>query len=325
MSNMQQYHDLLETILSTGSRQANRTGVDAISVPGAMMRFNLQEGFPAITTKKLAFGMVKAELLGFFRGYQSAQEFRDLGCKVWDQNANENQAWLSNSNRKGTDDLGRIYGAQWTDWRDWREVRSYEAKEDLVRQGYSLLGMHANKGGQADSYIVRKGINQLEGALEQIINNPTNRRIIINSWRPDEFDQMALPPCHVMAQFLVNVEKGELHCCMTQRSCDFFLGIPFNIASYALFLEIMARLSGLKAGTFTHFCADSHVYVNHVDNVKEQLSRKHFEAPRLYLGSAIKQVFSKEDIKGVFERINLEDIALVNYQSHDAIKASMAV
>jgi len=175
---MQNYHELLQTVLDTGVTQVNRTGVSARFIPGAMLRYDLQKGFPAITTKRLAFGAVKGELIGFLHGCQSAADFRALNCNIWTQNANENQAWLNNPNRKGTDDLGRIYGAIWRDF---------------------------------------NGIDQLKEVVSKIINTPTDRRIIMSAWKPDEFDKMALPPCHVLYQFLVDTVNRKLHLCMYQR------------------------------------------------------------------------------------------------------------
>lgn len=327
--NMQNYHALLTEILRDGSRQANRTGIDAISIPGAMLKFDLRKGFPAITTKKLAFKAVKGELLGFFRGYDSAAQFRELGCGVWDQNANETPAWLNSPARKGHDDLGRIYGCQWTDWKDTRIVDDLRYGEDvpaLVGAGYEYLGegvYQPEVGVQRKRHILQRGINQLEVALHTLLTNPTSRRIIVSAWRPDEFDSMALPPCHVSYQFLANVERGELSLCMYQRSADSFLGVPFNIASSALFLEVMARLSGFKPATFTHFLADAHVYVNHVEQVQEQLARTHFPAPRLVLSERVRTV-TPHEVRGAFKRIQPDDISLEGYQSHAAIKAEMA-
>lgn len=294
---MRQYLDYLNNILINGHRQANRTGIDAISVPGAMMKFNLKEGFPVVTTKKLAFGMVKGELIGFLRGYDNAAQFRELGCKIWDQNANENKAWLANPNRKGTDDLGRIYGVQWRDWHGSRSIRSGELCVD--------------------------DIDQVMNALNEIHNNPTNRRIIINAWRPDEFDQMALPPCHVLYQFLVNVERNELNLCMYQRSCDSLLGVPFNIASSALLLSLFARITGYQPGTFTHFLADAHIYVNHLDQVSEQLSRMPLPLPQLIIDApTYAEVGFNPDL---INTITPDQIKLFEYNYHPAISAPMAV
>lgn len=289
---MRNYLDLCSEILENGTRQSNRTGVDAISLPGAMLKFDLRKGFPIVTTKRLAFNACKGELLAFLRGYTNAADFRKLGCNFWDQNANENKAWLANPNRKGVDDLGRIYGAQWRSW----------------------------AGAMNDDWTEQKNpIDQVQVAIDTIKNDPTNRRIIINAWRPDEFNQMALPPCHVLYQFLVNVEQNTLHLCMYQRSCDMFLGVPMNISSAALFLSIMSELTGYRPGTFTHFLADAHIYVNHVDQVREQLSREPRELPELVLRSSyVKQWQTIEDFE-------TDDIQLRGYDPHPAIRAEMAV
>lgn len=204
---MKQYQDYLRTILEQGTWQSNRTGVDAISIPGHMLKFDLKEGFPAITTKRLFFNSVKGELLGFLRGYNNAADFRSLGCKIWDANANDRgqgpvpNSWLTNPNRKGEDHLGRIYGCQWRDWKTYRKI------DNKFSEGYGF-------------YTEGESIDQVQRAIDTIKNDPTNRRIIINAWRPDEFDQMALPPCHVLYQFLVNVERKELNLVMYQRSVE---------------------------------------------------------------------------------------------------------
>jgi thymidylate synthase len=317
---LQQYHNLMAYTLHEGTRQANRTGVDAISVPGAMMRFDLRDGFPAVTTKKLAFRSLVGELLSFFRGYQSAAQFREMGCKFWDANANQTASWLPNPHRKGQDDLGRIYGAQWTDWRDWREVRNDEDFERHLQLGYELIASDPSRGVR----VMRRGINQLENALTDLLVNPTSRRIIITGWRPDEADQYCIPTCHMSYQFIANVERNELHLCMYQRSCDQFLGVPMNIAESALMLEIMARLSGFQAATFTHFLADAHIYVNHIEQVQTQLTRGHFPSPTLKISENVREIEDVADVKGAFERIELADIELVGYQSHGALVAQMA-
>lgn len=288
---MKNYLELLKDVLENGTRQANRTGIDAISLPGAMLKFDLANGFPAVTTKKLAFKAVVGELLGFLRGTDSAAGFRDLGCKIWDQNANENAAWLQNPNRKGVDNLGRIYGVQWRDWK--------------AANGTS--------------------IDQVGNALRTIHERPTDRRIIINAWRPDEFDQMALPPCHVLYQFLVNVERREISLCMYQRSCDLLLGIPFNVASSALFLSVMGRLTGYTPRHFTHFLADAHIYVNHVEQVKLQLSREPYEVPKLVVADRAPIYTGESPDVEWLEMFQPDDFQLVGYLHHDPILAPMAV
>lgn len=288
---MRAYLDLLNDVLHNGIRQANRTGVDAVSIAGAMLKFDMSEGFPAVTTKKLAFRAVAAELVGFLRGYDNAADFRALGCKIWDQNANENPQWLNNPARRGPDDLGRIYGVQWRRWR--------------------------GAGGQE--------VDQVKNALEAIHHRPTDRRIIISAWKPDELHQMALPPCHVLYQFLVNVERRELNLCMYQRSCDLFLGVPFNIASSALLLSFMARLTGYQPRHFTHFLADAHIYVNHFDQVREQLQRTPFPRPRLQINERVPMYRGGPVEFGWIDRVEPDDFSLVDYRHHGLLKAPMAV
>lgn len=310
---MRQYLSLLKNILDNGVRQPNRTGIDAISIPGAMMQFDLRQGFPAVTTKKLAFKSVVGELLGFFRGYTNAADFEKLGCNVWRQNAddpgvNNSNNWLTNPERRGPGDLGRIYGAQWTDWASYE----YDQGATDLNAGYPAY--------------MRTSINQLDAALVALLRDPTNRRVIVNAWRPDEFEQMALPPCHVLYQFLADAQNKRLHLAMYQRSCDALLGAPFNIASCALFLTIMARFIGYTPATFTHFIADAHIYVNHLDQVREQLSRTPFDQPRLAVDYAALPVLTLDTYKpGMFETIQPHHFELRCYEHHPAISAPMAV
>ena len=286
---MRQYLHLLERVLEQGEWQDNRTGIRTLRVEGATLDFDLRQGFPAVTTKQLAFNAVKAELLGFIRGYDNAAQFRKLGCKVWDQNANENQQWLDNPNRNGDDDLGRVYGVQWRDWGN----------------------------GAADS------VDQLANAVGKIKNNPTDRRIIVTAWNPGELNQMALPPCHLLFQFLVSPDTNELSLCMYQRSCDLFLGIPFNIASYALLLELVARATGLIAKKLVMFLADVHIYENHMEQVQKQLCRTPYLLPKLCFGEI--DGLRKLDGLEYLESIQPHHIWLENYDHHSAIKAPMAV
>jgi thymidylate synthase len=290
---MKQYLNLLEKTLEEGKWQQNRTGVPTKRLAGGMLEFDLKDSFPAVTTKKLAFNAVKGELIGFIRGYDTAEQFRSLGCKVWDQNANENQMWLDNPYRMGHDHLGRIYGVQWRSWTPPGE------------------------------FGVDNEIDQLANAVRDIIHNPTSRRILVTAWNPGELDQMALPPCHMTYQLLVDVESNELSLCMYQRSCDMFLGIPFNIASYALLLELIAAATGKRAGKLIMFLADVHIYQNHVEQVLEQLKRRTMPLCQL----AIKEDFfyRSEDPMKRLELCEPSDISLDNYVSHLPIKGEMAV
>lgn len=288
-----QYLDLMRSILKDGSRQKNRTGIDTLMVPGAMIKVDLRDGFPAVTTKKLAWESVKGELVGFLRGYTSAADFRKLGCKIWDQNANENKAWLANPARIGEDDLGYIYSRLWTDM---------PFDNGLGANGWTQW-------------------NQIEKLLDGIRKDPTSRRLIVNSWHPEVFDQAALPPCHVMFQVIIDQGKGLMHMNMYQRSCDMFLGVPFNVASYALLTHILAAVTGYGVGTFTWFGADCHVYENHVVQVQEQISRKPMVPPVLLHPEGLGFIETYEGLC----RIEPSDFELYNYQHHPALKAPMAV
>lgn len=320
MSMMQPYHDLMADVLENGQYKPNtRTGVGSRALVGKMIKYDLREGFPAITTKKLAFKAVKVELLGFFRGYQSAAQFRELGCNVWNANANETEAWLANPNRKGEDDLGRIYGANWVGLRDWREVRGDEEFTRMQSEGYELIAHDTSTGVR----VVRREINQLELALSTLLKDPYDRGICVSAWRLDEFDQMALRPCHCDYRF-ISLPDGTLNMTLGIRSNDLLLGHPFNAASAALFLSIMARLIGREAGVVTVFITDAHVYENHFAPLQEQLSRDHFPPPKLMLSDRIRPITDPSQIRGVFERIEPDDITLEGYQSHAAISAPMA-
>ena len=291
---MKNYLDLLNKILAFGQREPNRTGVDTLTLPGEMLQFDLRAGFPAVTTKKLAFNQVKGELIGFLRGSSSLAEFKALGCDVWDANVNS-PAWQNNEYRTGPDDMGRIYGVNWRDWAHWEDY---------------------------DGDIVPIGVDQIKIALDTIRNNPESRRIIVNAWNPAELDQACLPPCHVLFQ-LHPRSDGTLHMTMYQRSCDMFLGVPFNIASYALLLELFAAWTGRIAATLTMYLADAHIYVNHIEQVTEQLSREPMPLPKLVLTLPIgMSTLSADELIRCLEPDHLE---LVGYNCHPAIKAPMAV
>jgi len=273
---MKQYLEALKHVLENGVDKEDRTGTGSKAVFGMQMRFNMKDGFPAVTTKKLAFNSMKAELLWFIKASSDVKELQNLGSHIWDANA-EADYWKPKAKFPG--DLGRIYGVQWRKW-----------------QGSN-----------------GKEIDQLAEAIRQIKEQPQSRRIIITAWNPAELDQMALPPCHAFFQFFVANSKLSLQ--MYQRSCDMFLGIPFNIASYSLLLHLIAQVTNLEPGEFIHTLGDSHIYNNHFSQVKEQLERKPLPPPKLKLNPEIKNI---DDFK-------MEDIELVNYQHHPAIKAPMAI
>ena len=274
---MKQYLDLLKKIMDEGTDRPDRTGIGSRAIFGQQMRFNMKDGFPAMTTKKLAFEVVKAELLWFLSGSSDNKELQKLGCHIWDGNANADY-WKPKAKFEG--DLGRVYGVQWRSWK---------------------------------SPYTDVPIDQVTNVINQLKKNPSDRRIIISAWNPAELDMMALPPCHLLCHFFCVGKKLSL--LMYQRSCDTFLGVPFNIASYSLLLQMVAQVTGLEAHEFVHILGDTHIYLNHFDQVKEQMSREPYPLPKLWLNPEVKNIF---DFK-------MEDIKLIDYKYHPTIKAPMAV
>lgn len=299
---MKQYLELMRDVLENGTWQENRTGIRCVTLPGAMLKFNMADGFPAVTTKKLAFRSVVGELIAFLRGETNVKAFQDLGCKVWDGNATADY-WLKNPNNKGDGDLGRIYGAQW---------RAWYGTASLNREG---------------SFLSVPKIDQIKNALHEVRFNPTSRRIIVNAWNPAELDQMALPPCHLMFQLIPHVNTGKLHMVMYQRSCDLFLGIPFNIASYATLLHLFSAWTGYTPGTLTMMLADVHIYENHLDQVREQLSREPLPLPKLGIDVIEGKLGQTNPValETLLDDLAPESVWLVGYQHHPSIKAPMAV
>ena len=264
---MKQYLDLLSHILENGNEKTDRTGTGTKSVFGYQMRFDLQKGFPLLTTKKLHTRSIFHELLWFLKGDTNIKYLHDNKVTIWDEWADENG------------DLGPVYGKQWRAW-----------------QG-------------ADGKIT----DQISQLIHQIKNTPDSRRMLVSAWNVGEVEQMALPPCHIVFQFYV--ANNKLSCQLYQRSADVFLGVPFNIASYALLTAMIAQVCGLEAGEFIHTLGDAHLYSNHIDQAKLQLSRTPYELPKLKLNPEIKDIF---DFK-------YEDITIENYVSHPHIKAEVAV
>jgi len=287
---MKQYKNLLKKTLDNGVRKNNRTGVDTIGIIGAHMQFDMAKGFPMVTLKKTYWKKAVAEMLGFLRGYDNAEDFRKLGCDVWDQNANENKQWLSNPNREGLDDLGRIYGVQARDW----EQPWFNSMDDITNS-----------------------IDQLKNVYEDLKAGKDNRREIVTHWNPGDIDKMSLPPCHLLYQF--SIQGGYLHLTMYQRSCDMALGVPFNIVGYSWLLMVMAQITGLKAGVFNHFLTDVHIYENHLMGVHEMLKREPMKLPTMNINPDIKTL---EDLE---TWVTVDDFAVYGYESHPAIKLEMAV
>ncbi|MFH1296638.1 MAG: thymidylate synthase [Bacteroidota bacterium] len=264
---MKQYLDLLDHVLNHGATKADRTGTGTISVFGYQMRFNLEEGFPVLTTKKLHLRSIIHELLWFLKGDTNIKYLHDNKVTIWDEWADE------------SGELGHVYGYQWRFW----------PKAD---------GNH---------------IDQISQVVNSIVRNPDSRRHLVSAWNVGELDQMALPPCHLLFQFYV--AEGRLSCQMYQRSCDIFLGVPFNIASYSLLLLMMAQATGLKPGEFVHTLGDAHIYLNHIDQVKHQLTREPLPLPIMKINPAVRNILD----------FVYEDFELVNYQAHPHIKGEISV
>lgn len=264
---MQQYHDLMRHVLSHGTRKEDRTGTGTISVFGYQMRFNLQEGFPLVTTKKLHLRSIIHELLWFLKGETNIAYLKENGVSIWDEWADE------------AGNLGPVYGYQWRSWPT------------------------------ADG----RYIDQISDVIETIQKNPDSRRIIVSAWNLGEIKNMALPPCHAFFQFYV--ADGKLSCQLYQRSADIFLGVPFNIASYALLTMMVAQVCGLEAGDFVHTFGDAHLYLNHLEQAELQLSREFRPLPEMKINPNVKDIFG----------FRFEDFELINYNPHPHIKAPVAV
>ena len=264
---MKQYQDLLKHILENGTQKSDRTGTGTISVFGYQMRFNLSEGFPLLTTKKIHFKSVAHELLWFIKGSTNVQYLQENNVRIWNEWADENG------------DLGPVYGHQWRSWHT------------------------------ADN----RAVDQLAGVIDSLKRNPDSRRHIVSAWNVGDLDKMALPPCHILFQFYV--ADNKLSCQLYQRSADVFLGVPFNMASYSLLTAMIAQVCGYELGDFIHTLGDTHIYLNHIEQVKLQLTRTPRDLPRLVLNPEIRNI---DDFK-------YEDITLKNYDPHPAIKAEISV
>ena len=264
---MKQYLELLDRILTEGVKKEDRTGTGTVSIFGNQMRFNLDEGFPLLTTKKLHLKSIIYELLWFLRGDTNIKYLKEHGVSIWDEWADENG------------ELGPVYGHQWRSWPD-------------------------ENGGTID---------QIENVVNQIKNNPDSRRMIVSAWNVAEVERMALPPCHTMFQFYV--ANGRLSLQLYQRSADTFLGVPFNIASYALLLQMMAQVTGLKAGDFIHTTGDTHLYLNHIEQARLQLTRTPRPLPRMVINPDVKDIFD----------FRYEDFQLEGYDPWPHIKAAVSV
>jgi len=285
---MKTYLDALEFVLKNGEVRDDRTGVGTIGVFGMQQRYDLSKGFPAVTTKKLAFKACLGELLWFIEGSGDERRLAEIThgdpegkTTIWTPNALA-PYWIPKAKYQG--DLGRVYGVQWRDW-------------------VSYMGPGK-----------RSAVDQIATLIRGIQDDPYGRRHIITAWNPGELDQMALPPCHCFAQFYVSADN-KLSCQMYQRSCDMFLGVPFNIASYSLLTHMIAQVCGLGVGEFVHTLGDAHIYSDHVEQVKEQLSREPLPLPTLWINPDVKDI----------NNFTIEDFRLDGYNYHPPIKANMAV
>ena len=326
---MKQYLDLVQNILDNGSWQQNRTGIRTCSIPGAMMRFDLQQGFPAVTTKKLAFKSAIGEMVGFLRASRSAADFRTLGCKVWDQNANENSQWLANPYRLQEDDLGPVYGVQWREWPAYKLIDTNQTQgkaqiADALGQGYRQIGLVEQNGNHC--VLLYKAIDQLRQCLDTIVTDPSNRRILFHGWNWAQLEEMALPPCHLLYQFLVNSAERELSLCLYIRSNDIGLGAPFNLAEAAALLHLVGRLTGYKPRWLSYFIGDAHIYENHLDMLREQLNRDPYPAPKLILSDRIPDyAVTGKYAPEWLEKVEPSDFSLEDYRHHAPLTAPMAV
>jgi thymidylate synthase len=264
---MRQYHDLMERVLKHGVEKHDRTGTGTISIFGHQMRFDLADGFPMMTTKKLFLKAIIRELLWFLAGDTNVRTLQKNGVTIWDEWADANG------------ELGPVYGHQWRSWPD-------------------------GHGGTID---------QIANLISDIKRNPDSRRLIVTAWNPADVPKMALPPCHCLFQFYV--ANGKLSCQLYQRSADIFLGVPFNIASYALLTMMVAQVAGLEPGEFIHSLGDAHLYLNHIDQAREQLSRRPYPLPTMRINPTVKDIFA----------FQYEDFTLENYQAHPTIRAEIAV
>lgn len=287
---MKQYHDLLKHILESGTNKSDRTGTGTRSVFGYQMRFDLQKGFPLLTTKKLHLKSIIYELLWFLAGDTNTKYLRDNGVKIWDEWADENG------------NLGPVYGKQWRSWDNMVFVKEEPVSLDTDGDILAPCGEWQNK-----------SIDQITKLIEQIKKNPDSRRLIVNAWNVADLPKMALMPCHCLFQFYV--ANNKLSCQLFQRSADVFLGVPFNIASYALLTMMIAQVCNLEPGDFVHTFGDVHIYSNHMEQVNLQLSREPFPLPTMLINPEVKDIFA----------FRYEDFVLKNYQCHPAIKAPVAV
>lgn len=278
---MKQYLDLVNDVLLNGVQREDRTGTGTVSVFGRQLRFDLRDGFPAVTTKKLFIKSVWVELLWMLSGESNIKFMKDKGVHIWDNWADENG------------ELGPVYGVQWRRWK----------KYETIDSNLSVAGVT----------VFKQYVDQLQQTIDRIRNNPTDRRLVVTAWNPGELDEMALPPCHLLYQFYVDGPFLDIQ--VYQRSADVFLGVPFDIASYATLLSMVAKVTGKVPRDLVYTLGDTHIYLNHVEQMFEQVERKPYPLPELYIAGEQESI---DDFK-------LEDFSLVGYEHHPHIKGDISV
>lgn len=342
---MDDYKKIQQLVLSAGTNRPTRTGMPAMGTFAETFTFDMRGGyFPMVTTREVNFDAIIAELVAFIRGYTSAEDMRMLGTKIWDGNANGAGApgspnkWLTNPHRKGVDDLGPVYGAQWRRWESIKMVTIPDGEDDgpdarkysaYIADGYVDVGVTSTGFGQR--YFLRKEIDQLQDLIDGIKADPYGRRHVVSAWNPGVLNEIALPACHMMFQCYVSAD-GCIDLMMYQRSADLFLGVPFNIASYAALTHVIAALTGYKPGTLHMVFGDTHIYENAVIATLEQIRRTPKELPRLMFNTGWRPDNIAPDgdhlevpVATTLDEITPHHFYLYGYDSHPAMKVKMAV